>query len=230
MKIIFVRHGEPDYAADTLTELGNVQAKATAARLADFKISEVHSSTMGRAYQTAKYTADSLGLEVVQHEFMRELNWGASSGEEIPFGGHPWNALPDMIARGKRICTDAWRDESEFVVNDKLIANTNRVANGFDEWLRTFGYEREGDYYRVAQNPSYKTVAFFAHHGAMSTAISHIFNIPFPQLCAILGMGFCAISVIHLPEKAGTLVMPKIALLSDNSHVPSKEAMLVIEK
>ena len=69
MKIIFVRHGEPDYATDTLTELGNVQAKATAARLADFKISEVHSSTMGRAYQTAKYTADLLGLEYIKGIF-----------------------------------------------------------------------------------------------------------------------------------------------------------------
>ena len=35
MKLIFVRHGEPDYRNDCLTENGILQAKATAVRLKD---------------------------------------------------------------------------------------------------------------------------------------------------------------------------------------------------
>ena len=39
MRIIFVRHGEPDYARDCLTEAGRRQAAAAAERLAEEGIS-----------------------------------------------------------------------------------------------------------------------------------------------------------------------------------------------
>ena len=54
MRIVLVRHGKPDYATDSLTELGKLQAEATAPRLMREGISEIYSSTMGRALQTAE--------------------------------------------------------------------------------------------------------------------------------------------------------------------------------
>ena len=62
MKLIFVRHGEPDYAHDCLTENGILQAKKTAERLQNEPISAVYSSPMGRAVQTASFTAESHAL------------------------------------------------------------------------------------------------------------------------------------------------------------------------
>ena len=41
MRIVFVRHGEPDYANDCLTEQGRLQAKAAAERLREEGISEI---------------------------------------------------------------------------------------------------------------------------------------------------------------------------------------------
>ena len=35
MRIVFVRHGEPDYAHDCLTERGRIQAQAAAERIAE---------------------------------------------------------------------------------------------------------------------------------------------------------------------------------------------------
>ena len=55
MKIIFVRHGHPDYEKDCLTELGHKQAEAAAERLKDEPIWRIYSSTCGRAYETALY-------------------------------------------------------------------------------------------------------------------------------------------------------------------------------
>ena len=37
MKIIFIRHGDPDYVNDTLTEKGMREAKLLAKRVADWK-------------------------------------------------------------------------------------------------------------------------------------------------------------------------------------------------
>ena len=52
MRIIFVRHGHPDYKNDCLTPLGHEQAKAAAARLQNEKVDAVYSSVKGRAMET----------------------------------------------------------------------------------------------------------------------------------------------------------------------------------
>ena len=64
MRIIFVRHGHPDYTKDCLTELGHKQAEAVAERLKDEKIDKFFSSSCGRAYETALHIAEGRGMEV----------------------------------------------------------------------------------------------------------------------------------------------------------------------
>ena len=54
MRIVFVRHGEPDYANDCLTAVGKVQAEQAALRLREEGIEEIWSSPLGRAAETAK--------------------------------------------------------------------------------------------------------------------------------------------------------------------------------
>ena len=60
MRIIFVRHGEPNYALDCLTERGRIQAKAAADRLKEEGIEEIFSSPLGRAAETAAFTAEAV--------------------------------------------------------------------------------------------------------------------------------------------------------------------------
>ena len=86
MRIVFVRHGEPDYANDCLTPLGREQAKAAAIRLKEEGIEEIWSSPLGRAQETAQATSELLGLPVRTLDFMREVRWGSVDGGEL-FGG-----------------------------------------------------------------------------------------------------------------------------------------------
>lgn len=74
MRILFIRHGEPDYEKDDLTETGLRQAELVAQRLKDEGIEEIWSSTQGRALNTAKFTADLLGLPVKTADFIREIS------------------------------------------------------------------------------------------------------------------------------------------------------------
>ena len=57
MRIIFVRHGHPDYKKDCLTALGHLHAQAAAQRLEGEKIAKIFSSSCGRAYETAEHIA-----------------------------------------------------------------------------------------------------------------------------------------------------------------------------
>ena len=72
MRLIFIRHGDPDYDLDVLTELGHEQAKKAARRLLCENIDAVYASTHGRAWQTA--------------EAFTELS-GISPIHELPFSG-----------------------------------------------------------------------------------------------------------------------------------------------
>ena len=56
MKIIIIRHADPDYARDSLTETGWKEAKALSERLEKLDIAAFYVSPMGRAQDTASFT------------------------------------------------------------------------------------------------------------------------------------------------------------------------------
>ena len=53
MKILFVRHGDPDYSIDSLTETGWKEAKLVSNRLTQLDVKNFYCSPMGRARDTA---------------------------------------------------------------------------------------------------------------------------------------------------------------------------------
>ena len=54
MKLVFIRHAEPDYINDSLTEKGKREAQCLAQYLKDWKIDEIFVSPLGRARRTAE--------------------------------------------------------------------------------------------------------------------------------------------------------------------------------
>ena len=73
MLLYIVRHGDPDYVTDTLTERGKLQAEAVGKRIADSKIDRIFSSPMGRAKQTAEPACRLLGLNYTIEEWTHEV-------------------------------------------------------------------------------------------------------------------------------------------------------------
>ena len=73
MLLYIIRHAEPIYNPDTLTEKGRMQAQALAKRLAVHGLTTVYSSPSGRAMETAKATCDMLGLGLNIEEWTREV-------------------------------------------------------------------------------------------------------------------------------------------------------------
>lgn len=221
MRIIFVRHGHPDYKTDSLIEIGKIQAEAVAKRLDGEGISEIYSSTMGRAMQTAEPFSKSSGLPITPLDFMREVTWGSDDpSRELPHNGHPWLLLPEYVKAGKSLSVRDWEGYRDFAFNTKLQRSVARVTSGADGWLRDLGYAREGEYYRVSEGAGDKTVVLFSHGGSSSAFISHLLNLPFLAACLFIRPYFCSVSVIRLEGKVGELVMPTIELLDDSRHVP----------
>jgi len=217
MRILFVRHGHPNYEDDCLTELGKQQAAAAAERLKDEGIEEIYSSTCGRALETAGYTARKLGLAVNECPFMREICWGSTDDVPLEEDGHPWYAAWKMASRGEDLRCADWENHGEFPRN-KVVDSVRIVIGGFDRLLRSLGYTREGLYYRCGENTK-RTIAVFSHGGASSAALSHMMNVPFPQFCGSFEIDFTSVTVADLPDEPGMLVMPFIRLVNDARHI-----------
>lgn len=108
MNLYFIRHGNPDYSTDSITEKGKEQAIKLAEKIKDWKVDEVYHSTMTRSQYTAEYSCKKWKLTSVSQNFINELCWGDMKG-------------------------DAWASDSPWMINDRLIAEEHRYPEG-ESW------------------------------------------------------------------------------------------------
>ena len=83
MLLYIVRHADPIYETDSLTDRGKLQAKAVAKRLQKSSIERIFSSPLGRAKETADYTCKLLGIEKSIEDWTREVNINKMESEAI---------------------------------------------------------------------------------------------------------------------------------------------------
>lgn len=222
MRVIFVRHGHPNYEIDCLTELGHLQAEAAAERLKDEPIDKIYASSCGRAVETAEHIASRHNdMPVHQYDFIRELAWGCKDGDKIDYTWTPWSISKELIARGETLMQPNWM-EHPLLEDNLLLQSVPRVIEGLDKWLAELGYVREGDYYRVKEdNP--QTVVMASHAGSSSAVMSHLFNLPFPFVCKAIQPKCTAVTIITFNGEEGKLISPMIELMNDARHIAGIE-------
>ena len=219
MKLILVRHGDPNYELDCLTEKGHKQAKIVAKRLMAEGIDEIFVSPQGRAMQTAQAFADLSGIGPMHVlDFMREIRFGKE--DALYKSGNPWLCSFDLVREGKDLQSPDWRSYPEFAENTATI-DADKVMAGVDEWLGTMGYQREGLYYRcTSEKENDKTIVLFSHGGSSTALLSRVFNIPFPHMCVVLGhLPHTAITILEFDPTPGALTMPIMELGVDAGHL-----------
>ena len=214
MRIVFVRHGEPNYADDCLTDKGREQAAAAAERLAGEGISEIFASPCGRAAETAGYTARKLGLEVTTLDYMHEIKWG---GPDVPQNGHPWTLGDWMMNEGFDFYGADWREHPYFRENIAL-QYCDLISANIDALLAGHGYIRDGLRYRC-EGGADNTIALFSHGGSGACALAHILNLPFPYVASVMPYDFTSIIILKFAVSEGQYVFPKIELFNDCAHI-----------
>ena len=73
MRLLFIRHGDPDYEHDCLTEKGRREAEALAEHSESLRMGEIFVSPLGRAQETASYSLKKLGKTGTTREFLQEF-------------------------------------------------------------------------------------------------------------------------------------------------------------
>lgn len=194
MKILIVRHAEPDYSIDSLTEKGWREAEFLSERLAKIDAKEFYVSTLGRAKDTLAPTLKKNGRKAIECEWLKEFPPVISKPNRDD--GCSWDWLPsDWTKQEEFFDRNLWY-ENEIMKGGNVKEEYLRVTSEFDKVLEKHGYKREGNYYR-AINPNNDTIVFTCHFGLESVLLSHLLNIS-PML---IWHGFCA-----LPSSVTTVV------------------------
>ena len=175
MRILIIRHGDPDYAIDGLTEKGKREVALLTERLAGENLTAIYCSPLGRARATIAPTLERLGRKEQILPFLREFN---AKRIRVPYEDGErecWDLLPEFVEEHPILYSpDRWR-EADFLKNTEIPAEYDRVCAGLDELLAAHGYRRDGLSYRVLR-PNHDTLALVCHFGVTAVLLSHLFN------------------------------------------------------
>lgn len=175
MKILIVRHGDPDYSIDGLTPKGQREAKLLSDRLCREDITALYCSTMGRAKLTAEPTLEKKGITAEYCDWLREFG---NPQIQLPYLENTkacWDILPGFLDTCPNIYSPTdWRNVN-FIKNSDVPAAYDEVCGEFDAALARHGYRREGTCYK-AEQPNHDTLVFVCHFGLSSVLISHLLN------------------------------------------------------
>ena len=196
MLLYIVRHGDPDYATDTLTERGRLQAEAVAKRLAASGIDRVFTSPMGRARETAEPTCKLLGIDYTVEEWAHEI--GDEKMTSYPDGKlKSISHIPNTVFRQdgniylpyERACKCTAIDETNMPAAIRFIEE-----NG-NSFLERLGYKAEGGVFRILKE-SDERVALFCHTAFARTWLSILLHIPLHIVWASFQVTHTSVTVL----------------------------------
>lgn len=217
MKLIIIRHGDPDYEHDTLTAQGRIEAALAADRISKLNVTDFYVSPLGRAQDTARYTLDKMHRTAETCPWLREFHApirDIRTGEErIPWDWLPadWTVVPEFYGK------DTWY-QTEIMQTHHVYDEAKRVYDGLDKILASHGYVREGNFYR-AVSPNMDTLVFFCHFGVECVMLGHLLGIS-PM---VLWHGFCAaptaITVLTTEEWREGIAAFRMNTFADTGHL-----------
>ncbi len=221
MRILIVRHGDPDYQKDSLTERGWAEARALADRLEKLEVKEFYCSPLGRAKDTASVTLERLHREAVICPWLMEfcppvIQYPGTDKEHICWDWLPedWTTVPLFYDE------ERWSEHPAFTAAHVREAY-DEVTGQWDALLAKHGYERRGKCYHVTER-NRDTIVLFCHFGLECVLLSRLLSMS-PM---ILWHGFVAaptaVTTIYTEERRDGTASFRIQSFGDLSHLYQK--------
>ncbi len=217
MKIIIVRHADPDYEHDTVTEKGKREVELLTERLIKLDVSEFYCSPYGRAKATAAPTLAALGRTAQTFDWLKEFD-GYVKDPVTSKMRIPWDLMPSYWSKDDSMLeVDKWL-ETPIMKSGNTKERFEAVCGGLDSILSEHGYERNGRIYTVKKE-SRETLVFFCHFGVECVMLSHLLNIS----PVALWHGFVAlpssVTVLATEEREQGIAAFRCMQFGDLSHL-----------
>ena len=221
MRILIVRHAEPDYAADALTEKGKREAALLAERLSRLPISACYISTLGRARETAQFTLEKLDIDpaaICECDWLREFPHLIERPDKPGKVSIVWDWLPeDWTKEPAHFDREKWTD-TDIMKQGRVKETYDQVIASFDSVLASHGYERNGALYQ-AVHPNRDILVFFCHFGLECVLLSHLLNtspmVLWHHTCALTS----SVTSLYTEERREGTAIFRMNAFGDISHL-----------
>lgn len=226
MRLLIIRHAEPNYDKGCLTPKGRREAQLLADRLCKLDIKEFYTSPLQRAQETIAPTLKRLGRTTQTCEWLREFEPEVAR-PDLQGGRHvAWDWLPeDWTKREKFFDRNQWWEDPLFEDAHYPSGEPRSIRDEYawvtgelDALLAKHGYVRDGNFYRAEQR-NRDTIVFTCHYGLECVLLSHLINVS-PM---ILWHGFVAttssVTTIYTEERRDGKAYFRINAFGDISHL-----------
>lgn len=222
MLLFILRHADPIYNPDSLTERGHIQAEALAKRLALYGIDKIYSSSMIRAQQTAHPTEVLLNKTAELADWAREdvlyRAWSTEhNGTRRWIFHNPEKSQmrdPSVSALGLK-----WYEHPLFggIPGEREYM---RLLEHSDEFLLRQGYRHDRENCRyIAENHTDERVAMFCHQGFGLSWLGVMLDIPLPIIWTGFDYSHTGMTVVEFEPDEKGIVLPQVLTLSNDSHL-----------
>ena len=218
MRILIIRHGEPNYEIDGLTDKGRVEAELLSQRLVKENITKIYCSPLGRARLTAEPTLKKLGMESEILPWLREFDLNKIKLPYFQDEQIPWDILPEYMNSLENIySSDGWLEE-EMIRNSRLPKAYKNICCELDKILLKHGYRRDGYNYEAVE-PNHDTIVFFCHFGTTATLLSHLLNCSPYSLWQHTCMPTSSVTTVYTEERVKGKALFRAFSIGDVSHL-----------
>ncbi len=217
MNLIFIRHAEPDYSIDSLTEKGWKEAELLSHRTTKWKINDIYCSPLGRAKDTASFTLNALHRDAVIHDWLKEFYVPVTD----PVTGKeriPWDFMPDWWTKESLLYDkDLWLTHPTMQTG-KVASSFQTVCSGLDTLLAEHGYVRNGNLYDAVRTND-DTLVFFCHLGVQFVMLNHLLGIPAPLLWQGCFVAPSSVTILTSEERESGKAYFRLKTLGDTAHL-----------
>ncbi len=218
MKLLLIRHGEPDSPRDALTPAGREEAALLAEYLSGEAIDELFVSPLVRARDTAAPLLEKTGRTGVTLPWLAEFEIPIRRSDLTEPHGVPWDWPPALwLSEPRFLDLHAWREVP--VMKEAGVGEAyDRVVSAFDGLLEARGYRREGFVYR-AERPNARVLAFFCHFGLSCVLLSHLMNVSPMVLWHGMALPPSSITTVWTEERRPGVASFRAASLGATPHL-----------
>ena len=217
MRLYIIRHADPNYEIDGLTEVGRIEAELLSERLAALDVKKIYTSPLGRARATAKPTEEKFGMTAEVVELFREFSWERI---DLPYkkDAIAWDLLPSYVKnRDDLYSPTRWR-EAEPLKSSNIPAAYDAVCAELDRVIAEMGYVREGHAYRVERS-NHDTYLIFCHYGVAAVMLSHLLGTSPYSLWQNTVMLPSSVTVLYTEEREEGIASLRMQAFGDTSHL-----------
>lgn len=216
MHLYVIRHADPSYNPDGLTENGYKESEALALKLKEVGVNKIFSSNMVRAKLTAAPTAKLLNLDInINKWFMEpeELKI-VQDGKEYCI----WDTYGETVRQSDKMPTaDTWTENFPFD-NPRVIASWDKFTAQCDEFMLSLGYKRVNGRFEVIKKNDDR-IAIFTHNGTCLYFISYLLGIPLPLVFCGFYSWPSSVTDMYFDQRSDKWAVPRALCVADTSHL-----------